>query len=107
MRQQFALPQAGVMLQSGGSGARVCDHQAGKTGCLGAHRIAVALEFGLAWCAVDMMQAAASRYDLDRFGEMFRASPRQADLMLVSGTLCNKMAPALRKAYDRMAGPRW
>jgi len=65
------------------------------------------LSFGLACCAVEMMHAAASRYDLDRFGEMFRASPRQADLMIVSGTLCNKMAPALRKAYDQMAEPRW
>ena len=55
------------------------------------------MSFGLACCAVEMMHAAASRYDLDRFGLVFRASPRQADLMIVSGTLCNKMAPALRK----------
>jgi hypothetical protein len=46
-------------------------------------------------------------YDLDRFGLVFRASPRQSDLMIVSGTLCNKMAPALRKVYDQMAEPRW
>ena len=65
------------------------------------------MSFGLACCAVEMMQAAASRYDLDRFGIVFRASPRQADLMIVSGTLCNKMAPALRKVYDQMAEPRW
>jgi len=65
------------------------------------------MSFGLACCAVEMMQAAASRYDLDRFGIAFRASPRQSDLMIVSGTLCNKMAPALRKAYDQMAEPRW
>ena len=52
------------------------------------------MSFGLACCAVEMMHAAASRYDLDRFGIVFRASPRQADLMIVSGTLCNKMAPA-------------
>jgi NADH-quinone oxidoreductase subunit B len=65
------------------------------------------LSFGLACCAVEMMHAATSRYDLDRFGQMFRASPRQADLMIVSGTLCNKMAAALRKAYDQMAEPRW
>jgi NADH-quinone oxidoreductase subunit B len=63
--------------------------------------------FGLACCAVEMMHAAASRYDLDRFGLVFRASPRQSDLMIVSGTLCNKMAPALRKVYDQMAEPRW
>jgi NADH-quinone oxidoreductase subunit B len=65
------------------------------------------MAFGLACCAVEMMHAAASRYDLDRFGMVFRASPRQSDLMIVSGTLCNKMAPALRKIYDQMAEPRW
>jgi NADH-quinone oxidoreductase subunit B len=65
------------------------------------------MAFGLACCAVEMMQAAAARYDLDRFGMVFRASPRQSDLMIISGTLCNKMAPALRKVYDQMAEPRW
>ena len=49
----------------------------------------------------------ASRYDLDRFGVVFRPSPRQSDVMIVAGTLCNKMAPALRKVYDQMAEPRW
>ncbi len=63
--------------------------------------------FGLACCAVEMMQAGASRYDLDRFGVMFRPSPRQSDVMIVAGTLVNKMAPALRKVYDQMAEPRW
>ncbi|KAK8720349.1 hypothetical protein OTU49_013388, partial [Cherax quadricarinatus] len=59
------------------------------------------LTFGLACCAVEMMQCAASRYDIDRFGIVFRASPRQADVIIVAGTLTNKMAPALRKVYDQ------
>ncbi len=63
--------------------------------------------FGLACCAVEMMHAGASRYDLDRFGVMFRPSPRQSDLMIVAGTLTNKMAPALRKIYDQMPNPKW
>src|SRR5580693_4091059 len=65
------------------------------------------MTFGLACCAVEMMHAAASRYDLDRLGVIFRPSPRQSDLMIVAGTLCNKMAPALRKVYEQMAEPRW
>lgn len=65
------------------------------------------MSFGLACCAVEMMHCAASRYDLDRFGVIFRPSPRQSDLMIVAGTLCNKMAPAFRKVYEQMAEPRW
>src|SRR5260363_430306 len=65
------------------------------------------MTFGLACCAVEMMHAGASRYDLDRFGVVFRPSPRQSDVMIVAGTLCNKMAPALRRVYDQMAEPRW
>jgi NADH-quinone oxidoreductase subunit B len=65
------------------------------------------MTFGLACCAVEMMHAAASRYDLDRLGLVFRPSPRQSDVMIVAGTLCNKMAPALRKVYDQMAEPRY
>src|SRR6185312_8851090 len=65
------------------------------------------MTFGLACCAVEMMHAGASRYDLDRFGVVFRPSPRQSDVMIVAGTLVNKMAPALRKVYDQMAEPRW
>ena len=62
---------------------------------------------GLACCAVEMIHAGCSRYDLDRFGVVFRGSPRQSDVMIVAGTLTNKMAPALRKVYDQMAEPRW
>ena len=65
------------------------------------------MTFGLACCAVEMMQAASSRYDMDRFGLLFRPSPRQSDLMIVAGTLTNKMAPALRRVYDQMPEPKW
>ena len=65
------------------------------------------MSFGLACCAVEMMQCAAARYDVDRFGVLFRPSPRQSDVMIVAGTLCNKMAPALRKVYDQMPEPRY
>ena len=65
------------------------------------------MTFGLACCAVEMMHAAASRYDMERFGMVFRASPRQSDVMIVAGTLTNKMAPALRKVYDQMPEPRY
>ncbi|KAJ3411827.1 NADH dehydrogenase Fe-S protein subunit 7 ndufs7 [Chytridiales sp. JEL 0842] len=65
------------------------------------------MTFGLACCAVEMMHMAAARYDQDRLGVVFRASPRQSDVMIVAGTLTNKMAPALRKVYDQMPEPRW
>ena len=65
------------------------------------------MSFGLACCAVEMMQTAASRYDMDRYGCLFRPSPRQSDVMIVAGTLTNKMAPALRRVYDQMAEPRY
>src|SRR3954470_19301115 len=65
------------------------------------------MTFGLACCAVEMMHAGAARYDFERFGLIFRPSPRQSDVMIVAGTLVNKMAPALRKVYDQMPEPRW
>ena len=64
------------------------------------------MTFGLACCAVEMMQTSMPRYDLERFGAAPRASPRQSDVMIVAGTLTNKMAPALRKVYDQMPEPR-
>jgi NADH-quinone oxidoreductase subunit B len=64
--------------------------------------------FGLACCAIEMMTTGAPRYDLGRFGmEVFRASPRQADLMIVAGRVSQKMAPVLRQIYDQMAEPKW
>ena len=64
--------------------------------------------FGLACCAIEMMATGAGRYDLARFGmEVFRGSPRQADLMIVAGRVSNKMAPVLRQVYDQMMEPKW
>jgi len=64
--------------------------------------------FGLACCAIEMMSAGAAHFDLARFGmEVFRASPRQADLMIVAGRVSQKMAPVLRQVYDQMMEPKW
>ena len=66
------------------------------------------VSFGLACCAIEMMATGAGRYDLARFGaEVFRASPRQSDLMIVAGRLSKKMAPVLRQLYDQMPEPKW
>ncbi len=65
-------------------------------------------QFGLACCAIEMMGAAAARFDIARFGsELFRASPRQADLLIVSGRVSQKMAPVVRHIYDQMLEPKW
>ena len=65
------------------------------------------MTFGLACCAVEMIHVNMPRYDLERFGVAPRASPRQSDVMIVAGTLCNKMAPALRTVYDQMPEPKY
>ncbi|HEY0917908.1 NuoB/complex I 20 kDa subunit family protein [Devosia sp.] len=65
------------------------------------------MQTGLACCAVEMMQMSMPRYDIERFGTAPRASPRQSDVLIVAGTLTNKMAPALRKVYDQMPEPRY
>lgn len=65
------------------------------------------MSFGLACCAIEMMTTGSSDYDLDRFGMVFRASPRQADVMIVSGTVTQKMAPVLRRLYEQMPEPRY
>ena len=66
------------------------------------------LLFGLACCAIEMIAAGTARHDIARYGsELFRASPRQADLMIVSGRVSNKMAPVVKRLYDQMAEPKW
>lgn len=65
------------------------------------------MTFGLACCAIEMMGVGSSHYDLDRFGSFFRTSPRQSDVMIVSGTVTKKMAPILRRLYDQMPEPKW
>src|SRR5512137_349163 len=66
------------------------------------------LTFGLACCAIEQIAAGASRHDISRFGaEVFRASPRQADLLIVSGRVSNKMAPVVKRLYDQMLEPKW
>ena len=65
------------------------------------------MTFGLACCAIEMMASGASRFDFDRFGVIFRATPRQSDVMIVAGTVTYKMAPVVRKVDDQMPEPRW
>ncbi|MEE9543401.1 MAG: NADH-quinone oxidoreductase subunit B family protein [Thermodesulfobacteriota bacterium] len=65
------------------------------------------MSFGLACCAIEMIATAVSRYDLDRFGIIFRSSPRQSDVMVVAGTMTKKMAPIVERLYHQMAEPRW
>jgi NADH-quinone oxidoreductase subunit B len=66
------------------------------------------MSFGLACCAIEMIATVSPRYDIDRFGAgVFRASPRQSDLMIVAGTVCRKMAPVIRRIYDQMPEPRY
>lgn len=65
------------------------------------------LTFGLACCAIEMMGTGGAHYDFDRFGVIFRASPRQSDVMMVAGTVTKKMAPILKRLYDQMPEPKW
>ncbi|MDT7042270.1 NADH-quinone oxidoreductase subunit B family protein [Candidatus Nitronereus thalassa] len=66
------------------------------------------MTFGLACCAIEMIAAVSSRYDIDRFGAgVFRGSPRQSDVMIVAGTVCRRMAPVIRKIYDQMPEPKY
>lgn len=65
------------------------------------------LQFGLACCAIEMMTTGGAHYDFDRFGVIFRGSPRQSDLMIVAGTVTKKMGPVIRRLYDQMPEPKW
>lgn len=65
------------------------------------------MTFGLACCAIEMIAAGLSRYDTDRFGIVFRPSPRQSDVIIIAGTMTKKIAPAVKRVYDQMAEPRW
>ncbi|MGL4821202.1 MAG: NuoB/complex I 20 kDa subunit family protein [Bacilli bacterium] len=65
------------------------------------------MTFGLACCAIEMMGVGSSHYDLDRFGSFFRTSPRQSDVMIVSGTVTKKMAPIVKRLYEQMPEPKW
>ncbi len=65
------------------------------------------MTFGLACCAIEMIAAGCSRYDTDRFGIIFRPSPRQSDVIIIAGTMTKKIAPAVKRLYDQMAEPRW
>ncbi len=65
------------------------------------------MTFGLACCAIEMMASGASHYDFDRFGVIFRASPRQSDVIIIAGTVTKKMAPVVRRVYDQMPEPRY
>jgi len=65
------------------------------------------MTFGLACCAIEMMATGSSHYDFDRFGVIFRASPRQSDVLIVAGTVTKKMAPVIRRVYDQMPEPRY
>lgn len=65
------------------------------------------MTFGLACCAIEMIAAGCSRYDTDRFGIIFRPSPRQSDVIVIAGTMTKKIAPAVKRLYDQMAEPRW
>ncbi|MDD5434418.1 MAG: NADH-quinone oxidoreductase subunit NuoB, partial [Nitrospira sp.] len=65
------------------------------------------MTFGLACCAIEMIAAGCSRYDTDRFGLVFRPSPRQSDVMIVAGTMTKKMAPIVKRLYAQMPEPRW
>ncbi|MDQ1340514.1 MAG: NADH-quinone oxidoreductase subunit [Campylobacterota bacterium] len=66
-----------------------------------------AFTFGLACCAIEMMATGAGRFDFDRYGTIFRASPRQSEVMVISGTVTKKYAPFIRRLYDQMAEPKW
>ena len=108
----FRSPFASVQEKPGETAGRTSEIEAFSshrltTSSHGHDRIVDGMTFGLACCAIEQMQVSMPRYEVEGFGAAPRAAPRQADVMIVSGTLCNKMAPALRKVYDQMPEPRY
>ena len=98
----YLLPVPGLSLETCGESAAFYLVFRASNGASLVRTCLIALHCCAACCAVEMMHTGAARYDLDRFGIIFRPSPRQSDVMIVAGTLTNKMAPALRKVYDQV-----
>jgi len=98
-----------IRRRSGGFGARGARHGGKRRPVrqLGAQVLALVPLFATACCGIELMQAGASRYDMDRFGAVFRATPRQSDLMLVAGTITHKMADRVKRLYEQMPEPKY
>ncbi|TAK31369.1 MAG: NADH-quinone oxidoreductase subunit B [Chloroflexota bacterium] len=108
MRQYDSRASGGSRVDRPISGDGLVNLTLGRIKSWGRSRSLWPLTFGLACCAIEMMCTAASRFDIARFGsEMMRASPRQADLLIVSGRVCQKMVPPIIELYEQMPDPKW